>query len=167
MTPQAYLRLVCCIDYLSILDIYVKNEVGKHGELRVKLLVEYEKSDNMPERVRGTNVSLFDVEDRPIFSDVCVEADVFEAAEYRELDITVATYSIQADVDMELNTYQSMSKSFLGLFRETYSEYGAYIGIDEDVKIPFTLSQENETDWKFLKRIAAQYGKEIFVNPRG
>ncbi|MBR4083875.1 MAG: hypothetical protein IKK33_06280, partial [Lachnospiraceae bacterium] len=166
MIPQAFLKLDCNIDYLSILDISVKNKVGNHGEMKVKLLVEYEKSEDMPKRIRGTEVNLNDDTNSRIFSGICVEAEVFEAPEYRELDIEVMTHSVLADMEKEYNTYQSMSKTLGELFEETYDEYSATLIIDKDVEIPFTLSQEHETDWKFLKRIAAQYGKEVFVNPR-
>lgn len=33
MIPQAYLKLVCCINFLSILDISVKNEGEFLGEI--------------------------------------------------------------------------------------------------------------------------------------
>ncbi len=166
MTPLANMRLMGCIEYLSILDMSIKNTVGEHGELRFKLLMEYENSANIEERIKGTTVQLVDEEETQIFSGICTEATVFEMAEYRELDIVVMTHTKLADIDSNTYTYQSTSKTLCGVMQENLQTYGGTIAIDEDVLIPFSLLQKEETDWQFLKRIAAQHGKEIFVDVR-
>lgn len=166
MTPLASLKLICNIPYISILDISVYNVAGAHGTLKARLLVDYENTSDAAGRLNGSEIRLADNKDMSIFSGICTNIALIEAAEYREIEIEAKSHSILADVEKEMNTYQSTTKTLLGMMQETYGEYGASLSIDEDVTIPFILSQKNETDWEFLKRIAAQYGKQLFVDAR-
>lgn len=61
-------------------------------------------------------------------------------------------------------TFQDPSKTLRGVAEEVCQAYGADITLDSDMPVKQVLSQDNETDWQFLKRIAAAQGKVLFTD---
>ncbi len=70
------------------------------------------------------------------------------------------------DKSVNTQTFQSPAKSLKNIVAEIAEKYGATFRLQNNPGIETVVYQQQETDWAFLKRIAAQYQQEIYVNTR-
>lgn len=82
---------------------------------------------------------------------------------YTEGQVVAYTYSILTDEEKKDTTFQSETKTLQQVLDQGMGSRGL-VAVDRDIPISEMLSQEQETDWSFGKRIANQYGKQLFVN---
>ena len=50
-------------------------------------------------------------------------------------------------------TFQNPSKMLSEVAQETLGAYGFAVSIENDIPISMMLSQQNETDWQFIRRV--------------
>ena len=116
------------------------------------------------ERYVGTDISVSIKGDRTIFVGVCEDIVLTNQASYKTVQITAYTASIKMDREAKKVTFQNPSKTLKQLAEHIGGLYGIDIVPDRDCPIPEALYQQNETDFQFLKRVAASKGKVLFVD---
>ncbi len=148
----------------SVLDMKITSMEGMHGTLAITFETD---EGTTPDAVRG-------LKDRPVtvslgdgtrlFAGICTSAALETAGGYKKVHVGAATTSIKMDRKPVKKTFQDPSKTLRGVAEEVCQAYGADITLDSDVPVKQVLSQDNETDWQFLKRIAAAQGKVLFTD---
>lgn len=152
------------IEHGSVLELEINFAQGEHGRLTITMEV-----DEAMESVRawsyiGTNVSVNMKDGHCIFAGICKDVVLNNQASYKTVRMTAYTSSVQMDEEPKNKTFQSPSKT-LGQVADTIAgAYGATISLDADCPLPQVLFQKKETDWQFLKRIAAAAGKTVFAD---
>ncbi len=170
--PQNYEQygignLVLCsgFEVLYIKNVNIEETVNEHGKMTVRFLTKEQVEDTDILRCQGSTISLHTCDGDVVFVGVCEQIQQMSQNEYTELEVTAITTSILTDKEKKDHTFQDTAKTMMGVLSKGIAA-SALVQIDEDVTIQEMLSQKQETDWLFARRIANQYRKQLFVNSK-
>lgn len=153
------------IDVLYIKNVESEETANEHGWMKIRFLSAKQVNAADILRCRGEKMLLLTAEGETVFGGICTGMSMICQNQYTELEALVETASVQADQEPHTNTYQGTDKTLSSVLAKGMGQ-NTLIQIDEDIAVPEMLSQENETDWAFGKRICNQYGKQLFVNSK-
>ena len=165
MTGLGQLVLQSEIEALYIKDIHILEQANEHGILSLSFLSRKQMEPMDAMRYQNSRIQLMDREGACIFCGTCAAIQLKKENDYTEVKIQAKTLSEQTDREKKTKTYQSTGKTLMGILGEGIGS-GTLVQLDSDISITEMLSQENETDWNFDRRIANQYGKQVFVNSK-
>lgn len=151
------------LDVLYIKDIRVEEAVNEHGFLELLFLSGRKLTPVDVIRCQGTPVRVATMDGDPVFAGICKSITLHGGNDYMEASLKAYTPSILADQEKKSRTFQAEQKTLDGVLKEGIGAK-ALVFTDEDIEISEMLSQEQETDWAFCRRIANQYQKQVFVN---
>ena len=152
------------IKHGSIQALEITSSQGEHGKLVLTMEVDESMEAARAESYIGTDISV-GIKDRAfMFAGVCKEVVLSNQASYKTVRVTAYTSSIKMDEEAKKKTFQNPSKTFKQVADTIVGSYGATVSMDEDCPISQVLYQQNETDWSFLKRVAASEGKTVYVD---
>ena len=159
------LILQCGLEVLYIKNVEIEEQVNEHGRMKIRFLSagQLEETDTL--RYRGTDMQLMTADGEVVFGGKCASLRLMRENQYTEVEAVVTSASIQTDQEARTETYQGTGKT-LGSVIAGGMGKSALTQLDSDVAVSEMLSQENETDWAFIRRIANQYGKQLFVNSK-
>ena len=83
------------------------------------------------------------------------------------LEITANSWTIELDLKKKTRSYSKPNLKYTELFKQIESEYPKAVISDiitESTQLGGLILQYQETDWQFLKRIAANFGAGLAVN---
>ena len=156
------------LDVLYIKDVHISENVNEHGRMTVRFLTKAGTKQTDAIRQQGMEVRLVTVDKESVFCGICTGVKLFGENDYMEAELMAVTASILTDQDPQTHTFQGTGKTLGSVFAQgigkkalTAFEPGA-----ADLVVSEMLSQENETDWAFDRRIANQYGKQLFVDSK-
>lgn len=156
------------LDILYIKDVHISESANEHGFMTVRFLAKAGTDQTDAIRQQGAAVKLVTIDGESVFCGICTDVRMFGENEYMEAELTAVTASALTDKEPVTHTFQGDSKTLGSVFGQgigrtalTAFEPGA-----ENLTISEMLSQENETDWAFDRRIANQYGKQLFADSK-
>ena len=152
------------IAYHRILDIKIVTKEGTHGRMHLQLEADESMQKNNLQPLIGQKVEATLDDGTRIFTGICTGAGLSNTASYKSVTIEAASKSIEMDKEPEDKIFQDPSKTLGQIAKQIGSGYGAELTLDKDVAISHIVSQKKETDWEFLKRIAAAEGKVIYTD---
>ena len=168
MQTQKYtvadLELQTAIAHGSIISLEITSAQGEHGKLHLTMEVDENTTMSQAESCIGTDISVSIKGGQPIFAGVCKDIALTNQASYKTVQLTAYTASIKMDEKPTQKTFQNPSKTLQQVAESVAGAYGAAVTLDKDVPISQVLYQQNETDWAFLKRIAAAEQKTVFID---
>ncbi|RDY27788.1 hypothetical protein, partial [Lachnotalea glycerini] len=165
MTGLGQLVLLSEMEARYIKDIHIIEKANEHGILRVSFLSKKQMESTDALRYQGSQLQVLDETGACIFSGICTAIQLQKETEYTEVQVQAKTLSIQTDQQSKTKTFQSTGKTLLGILNQGIGNQ-TLVQVDSDLTVPEMLSQEEETDWVFNRRIANQYGKQVFVNSK-
>ena len=156
------------LDVLYIKDVYISENVNEHGKMTVRFITKAGTESIKAVRQQGTEVKLVTVDGENVFCGICTEVRLLRENEYIEAELTAFTASICTDKDSVTHTFQGTGKTLESVFAQGIGKMAltAFESGAGSLVISEMLSQENETDWIFDRRIANQYGKQLFVDSK-
>lgn len=103
-----------------------------------------------------------------IFSGIVTSA-YYRNRQSQEITLEMVSYSILMDLERKKRSFQDQNLSYSDLWKEILRTYDGQILIREKHpdKISAPRVQYEETDWQFMKRLASQYGSNLFVDDMG
>ncbi len=152
------------IAYQSVCDIKITSQEGTHGRLQVLLEVSEEIQPRDVQALYEQTVIVRLKDGTKLFSGICTGGGLSNNGGYKQVRIEAATHSVRMDCMPMDRTFQDPAKTLQKIADEIGSAYGAQITLDKDVPITEIVSQKGETDWNFLSRIAASWGKVIYTD---
>ncbi|MBD5464500.1 MAG: hypothetical protein HDR22_01530, partial [Lachnospiraceae bacterium] len=160
------LKIKIDVSYGKVLDIQIENLENDHGKMLLSLEALEETAKEKLLQLRGSLVSVFVREKKPLFCGQCTNVMIYEQGGYKtfQLEVYANTYSL--DMEKHTRTFQSPSKTLLDIFQEVLEAYPADIRMQKNPGISTVVYQQDETDWTFLKRIANQYEMQIYGDTR-
>ena len=153
------------LDVVYIKNLRIEEQVNEHGRMRVRFLSRETLSPEDILRYQGSQVCLTTMEGEIVFCGQCMEIGLIAANAYQEIELTAQTLSIQTDKEPRNNTFQGTQKTLQDVLSAGIGNT-ALMKLEEDMPIAEMLSQEQETDWAFARRVANQYRKQLFVNSK-
>ncbi len=154
------------LPYETIRGLKITEKSGGHSTLSLKLIATTPlvKADILP--LEDTPIKVLTPTGENIFAGICQGIHISNEADYSEITIEAASLSIQTDIKKNKRTFQSGSKTLQEVANTVMGPYGITVGVKNNVTISEMLNQENETDWAFIRRIAAQFGEMIFTDSK-
>ena len=171
MPDQEYLELSrILIDfplpYVAVRELHITEAADSHSTLTLQLISEGHLAEADILRYTDTPIGIYTPEGGCIYAGVCTEIRLGSLNQYMEIGITAKSYSYQADLKAYSRTFQNPSKHLSEVVERVFAPYGFAVSYQEDVPVPIMLSQNGETDWAFVRRVANQFGYAVFVNSK-
>lgn len=163
-TSLADVKIQGAGQYHSVMSLQITTQENSHGVMLVTLCLDSDVPGYNKKDWKGLQIQAVDGKGRVLFDGECINFYQNELIEYCEVTLYVVSQSYQTDIVQNSRTFQSTTKTFRDVVDTVFSPYGAEIVIDEDKTIPIMLVQEKETDWKFIIRIANQYGYQVYTD---
>lgn len=164
------LELQTDFSVLYIKEIQIREQVNEHGVMTVRFLTGDKVESNDIVRRQGSKVLLKVKDDETIFCGICKRICLLSQNQYAEIELTAETLSVETDKEKRTNVFQDKSKTFgkvmsQGIGRKNHDFLDYEAGL-KNKKVEEILSQKDETDWEFDRRIANRYQKLLFVNSK-
>ena len=158
----AMLKIECGISYTSIQSLHIKGKAGGHCCLEAVL--ELPESVTQVRSGKETTVSLPD--GTVIFKGKSTAAGISHRNGYRTVSLTAYDNSMETDRTKESRTFQDASITLEELTAHLLQSYGGSAVIEQNSAVGKILHQKEETDWEFLKRVAAGKGMKLYADCR-
>ncbi|MGN0161105.1 MAG: contractile injection system protein, VgrG/Pvc8 family, partial [Lachnospiraceae bacterium] len=152
------------VEYNMIKELHIVDHANDYGCLSLSLILLSDEDESIGERLKGQTVRIFTPQGRAIFSGICSDAEIVRENQYMELRLEAKSHAWIMDRNPKSRTFQSTGKTLKEIADIVLAEYPVSLAIQKDLPISQMLSQQEETDWHFLKRIANQLGMMIFTN---
>ena len=136
----------------------------EHSSLSLKLVADRQFSREDVLRYEKTPIRIYTPHGDCVYAGICTSIGLCCLNQYTELLIEARSFSILADAKPMERTFQNPSKKLGQIVEMVLGAYGYSVSIQKDVTVPFMLSQQNETDWAFIKRVANQLGFMVFAD---
>ena len=152
-------------DYVTLLSLQIDTESNQHGSMTVTLQLETDEMNPKEKDWTGEQIQAETRDGTLLFTGECIHYLENKMVAYREVTLYVASDSYQTDITGNSRTFQKSTKTMGEVAKAILEPYGAICTIEGDKTIPEVLTQYKETDWKFLVRVANQYGYQVYTNP--
>lgn len=144
------------LDAFYIKNVRIEEQVNEHGTMTVRFLSRKQLTSADVVRCQGSTIRLVTTEGECIFCGQCAGINLSKANEYAEVEVLAKTLSIQSDQKQKSDTFQGVGKTLNSVLSAGIGKY-ALIQLDGDIPVSEMLSQEQETDWIFGRRIANSF----------
>lgn len=152
------------LSYRIIKELTIKEEGNEHSSLNLKLVADHRVDREDVLRYENTPIQVYAPDGKCVYAGICTSIGFCCLNQYTELLIEAHSFSVLADVKPMERTFQDPSKKLGQIVDRVLGFYGYSVSVQEDVTVPFMLSQQNETDWAFIKRVANQLGFMVFAD---
>lgn len=171
MNEQEYLELGRIIvdyplDIQVVKELHIGENANEHGNLSLRVVSKQLVSEEDVVRLSDTPICILTDEGGIVFAGVTTSVRVHRLNQYNEVTLEAVSTSIKTDIEKHSRTFQDPSKMLSQVFQEVLAPYGVDLQLQRDMQIPQMLSQQDETDWCFVRRIANQFGMLIFTNSK-
>jgi RHS repeat-associated protein len=171
MNEQEYLELGRVIidyplDIQAVKELCVEEAANEHGRLSLRVVSRQLVSEQDALRLSDAPIRILTDEGGPVFAGVTTSLQVHRWNQYNEVTLEAASASIKTDMENRSRTFQDPGKMLSQVFQEVLAPYGVDLQLQRDMQVSQMLSQQNETDWCFVRRIANQFGMIIFTDSK-
>lgn len=162
------------LSFLSIQQLWMEEEIGEHGRLRIEGYIEDEMEEKYLAQLTGDVWERIekvgkDGERQILFWGIVTDFSIDSQYHQKKMILEITTGSILMDREEHLRSYQDGFKTYQQIFSEIATGYqessvSFYSPLgDAEGKL---ILQYYETDWQFLKRLASRKNKFLTVESR-
>lgn len=152
------------VKYKAIRELCIRDHANEYGSLSLTLVLAEGEEDDAPERLEGQGIRVLTPEGRVIFAGVCSGAGAHKENRYAQLRVEAKSHAWLADKTPRSRTFQDEGKTLGQVAEAVLADYQVTLLVKQDMPISQMISQQEETDWQFLKRIANQCGALLFTD---
>lgn len=158
---QERIKIISKASFLNIQSFYMHCEKDDHAYAEIQGIVDQEED---VDGYAGTEIVIYDASDgyRLLFS------GIVEASEYScegmvaVLKLKCYSYTILMDKEEKNKSYQDLNMTYGQIIREIAGQENGYILYEgQDRKLDYPVIRYQETDWEFIKRLAAHLGTAL------
>lgn len=171
MPDQEYLELGrLLIDfpfpYIAVQELHITEAANEHSTLTLQMISAQQLSSEEILRCEDTPIQLYMPDGECVYAGICTKIGFSSLNQYTQINITAKSFSYKADIKTYNRTFQNPCKYLSQVVDIILAPYGFVVSLQEDIQIPMMLSQQGETDWAFVRRIANQFGFTVFVDSK-
>lgn len=163
------LELPFPLEHLAQLS-FCKKE-GEHSRIKISGWACEDETEAFFAMDRHSKIRVFvreREEEKLIFCGILV-SPCLKGSRRQEVELEAAGFSILMDTERKSRSFQSPDLTYSGLMEEILKPYEGQMIVRE--KRPDHISapriQYEESDWEFIKRLASEYGSNVFVEDTG
>lgn len=153
------------IKYSHVLDLSIEAEEGKHAAAHIVLEMEDKITDAEIQSVKNQNVKI-SIDGKVLFAGTCIGINYTALSGYYNVIVQCASKTYQMDQKQESRRFQNPSVTIKDVIDETLKVYGVSVSYSENRACGQVISQNQETDWEFVKRVAATQQMSVYVDAR-
>ena len=154
------------VELSPILTCEIGEKVNQHARATVSGFVKGEDHvllSQLYHKEFTIRLGLEDGSERYLFRGIAEEAEIREEGGVKRLTVKAASHTAKLDIEKNLRVFQDTEKTCQMVTDYIISRYKEKIGVIYEPKARETVRQElivqyRETDWAFLKRLAAKLG---------
>ncbi len=154
------------VEILQILTCEIEEKVDQHARATISGFVKGEDHrllGQLYHREFTIRLGMEEGSERYLFRGIAEEASIEEEGGLKRLTVRAASHTVKLDVEKRLRVFQDTTKTCKTITDYIASRYKEKIGIIYVPKAREAVRQElivqyGETDWEFLKRLAAKLG---------
>ncbi|MFR4350182.1 MAG: RHS repeat-associated core domain-containing protein [Roseburia sp.] len=154
------------LSYQFIKELSIREEANEHSTLSLRLVADRPLGQEDVLRLSEVPIQIYTTGGICLYSGICVSAGLHSLNGYSEILVNAKSWSYQADIQKNSRTFQNPSKSLSEVVQTVLGSYGFALSLEKDIPIPIMLSQQNETDWQFVRRVANQFGFLVFADSK-
>lgn len=151
---------------INILSVDIAEHVNEHGVMALKAIVPDSITQEDILRQEDTPIKLLASGGSIIFAGLCVHLDLHSKTQYNELIVYAKSHSIVGDQVRGSQTFQNTGKMLSQVVQTVLDPCGVFFSLEKDIPVPQMLSQNEETPFSFVRRIANELGFQIFINSK-
>ena len=160
--------------FQKITKLKIVNELSEHSKLCISGIISDENVDKYVENAEAEetiNVSLKNDEGNTVvlFNGIVTKVGIKAQNDVRTLEIEALSKTFLMDISKVKGSYQDKNLTYGNIFKQKNSSYGNVVMVDNitnKTKIDEFIVQYKETDWNFLKRLAAYFNVALIPECR-
>ena len=151
---------------INVLSVDIAEYVNEHGVMALKAIVPDSITMEDILRQEDAPIKLLAPGNKIIFAGLCVYLDLHTETQYNELIVYAKSHSIVGDQARGSQTFQNTGKTLGQVVQTVLDPCGVFFSLEKDIPIPQMISQNDETPFAFVRRIANELGFQVFVNSK-
>lgn len=159
-------------DQMRLEQFSIEQKVNEHGKVTLSGTITKEQHDEYMQSVQSlTPVNVQQVMEngntKKLFCGLITMLEMRKVQDVYYLQAEAHTYSYMLDLKRNTRSFQNPSLNYNALAREvgkSYKGYDVIYAVGRDDSIGKFVLQYYETDWTFLKRMAARYEYSIITS---
>lgn len=152
------------IEYRAVKELHITDRANDYGTLSLTLILPETAGEDVSKRLEGQSLRILTPGGEEIFAGICTGAYLAGENRYRELRVEARSHACVTDREPRSRTFQSPGKTLSQVARSVMGDYSVSLRLERDIPIEQMLSQQEETDWHFLRRVANQFGMLLFTD---
>ena len=157
------LRLAAGITYNTILDVSITTAKNSYAAAKICVEAEASEAKRLETGENPTKVTLTTTDGATLFSGACASYGLNQTGGYCTIEILAYGNGCLLDKEKKTRNFQQPG-SLDALALEVMSGYGGMISVNKQIELKGIESQQNETDWEFLLRLAGREGLNLYEN---
>ncbi len=147
-----------------ILDISIHSKRNSYAAAKVRIMLDSPLTMSQMGALNDQETNLYLEDGSLLFSGICASSSAASISGYMELEIKAYSRGYLMDKKKKRRTFQDPAKDLQTVADDVASEYGAAIQVEKNVPLPQIETQDSETDWAFLQRLANKEGMNLYDN---
>ncbi|EHS56360.1 phage baseplate assembly protein V [Paenibacillus sp. Aloe-11] len=151
-------------EQVKLKELKIIHQVNEHGKLSFTGTITEEQKDKYVHSIQAqTPVEVYQVLEgggrKELFCGLISMMEIQKVLDVYYLKAEAHTYSYLLDMQIKTRSYQNASLNYSRLIKEVgggYDDFDVIYSADRDESIGNFVLQYHETDWTFLKRMAAR-----------
>lgn len=156
------------IEFNKILEINITHNVNEHAKAVVRGEVDYEKGKESYSRMSEKDVVKIttSAEGQPpiLFCGVVSNAGINYAGDYAVLELNLISSSYMLDIKKNKKSFQNTGMTYEQILNSILAGKANLNFEVTDKAIGSLIMQYNETDWEFIKRMAAVFNAPVITS---
>ena len=156
------------VSYNKLVSLQITHNVGDHAYASIELEVEKDSGLDFIKRAdESTDVLIKTTakgQHETLFAGCVLGVGMQEMAEYSVLNLKLVSTSYRLDIQKKQKTYQNTTATYGDVMKKAAGD-AATVKVDVSDKVTGNLvMQYEETDWKFIERMASQLSASVFTD---
>ncbi len=156
-------------DYIALEELTISKKISSHSTADLKCSISSEDCENIFELIDNEVVIYEKDEDKTLelFIGYIENIRLIHQYDNNLCDISLKSYSCKADYETEKKIFQEKNQDLKSIVTPLLKKYKSLVNFCDDFpKFEHIILKYNETDWKFIVRLAGMFNAPVVFDNR-